>query len=160
MLAAACLGTIVYVTVSLLGGQNGILAENQLREQKRQISARTAQIGKITDELSLEYTALKNDKDLIAAYARKLDYIGENEKLVKIRGLEPYRNNRYDAGSVLYMKSQHFIPEWFCKALGVIFGGLAYLLFFLIDYSHGLIGKKEKQYQKITGIKVYDIPQI
>ena len=84
-LLAAFAGTFVYVVLSLTAGTDGIWGYRQLAEQKAEISRQTASIQKINDELYLEYTALLKDNDVIAAYARKLDYVQNDEKLVKIR---------------------------------------------------------------------------
>ena len=86
-LPALLAGTLAYSLLSIFWGQSGIWAQRQLEEQKKVISARTQEIQKINDELNLEKTAIRDDADVIAAYARKLDYVFENEKLVKIKGL-------------------------------------------------------------------------
>ena len=81
---AAFAGTFVYAFLSFCAGRDGMLVYKKLQEQKHEISRQTAAIQKIYDELSLERTALEKDKDVIAAYARKLDYVGDDEKIVKI----------------------------------------------------------------------------
>mgnify|MGYP000908857642 CR=1 FL=1 len=83
-LLPAFAGTFIYVLLSLTGGQNSFWAEHQLENQKQILSLHTADIQKINNELTLEYIALQKDPDVIAAYAKKLGYVGENEKLVKI----------------------------------------------------------------------------
>ena len=68
-------------------------------------------IQKIHDELSLECTALEKDKDVIAAYARKLDYVSEGEKLVKITGLKPYEAPLYDTETIIRHAPIAFMSE-------------------------------------------------
>ena len=90
-LSAVFLGTFVYVLLSITFGQNSLRCYSQLEEQKRLISRQTTDIQNINSELSLELTALQSDRAVIAAYARKLDYVSDGEKLVKITGLKPYQ---------------------------------------------------------------------
>ncbi len=127
-LAAILAGTFVYVLVSLAFGRDGFWADGQLREQKRQFSARTEEIRRITNSLELEYTALKKDSDVIAAFARKIGYVGTGEKLVKINGLVTSEPFSFETGSVLTYTEPFFLPEWFCKFTG-------FLVFFVV-YSY------------------------
>jgi cell division protein FtsB len=135
VLVAFCLGTAVYVFVSLFGGQDGVWAARQLAEQRQQINARTNTIITINNELSIKYTALKQDPDIIAAYARNLGYVSNSEKLVKINGLLPRGQVMYDPGVVLKRDKIAFFPEWVCKLSGVIVGALAFVFFVLLNGS-------------------------
>lgn len=153
------LGTFVYVGLSLLFGQNSVNCYNQLSEQKKLISKQTSEIENINSELQLELTALENDKAVIAAYARRLDYVSNDEKIVKINGLKPLQTTLYDTGSVLHHEEVPFVPEMVCKLLGLFSFLFSLLTIFLIDLVKGNISfKKEKTI--VTGIPVYDLPQI
>ena len=159
-LTAVFLGTFVYVLLSMTFGQNSIYCYNQMEEQKRIISKQTSEIQNINSELTLELAALQNDRAVIAAYARKLDYVSEGEKLVKITGLKPAQTTLYDTGTVIRHDEPEYISEKICKILGFSIGILSFLIIFLFDLSRGQItfGKNKKPI--VTGIPVYDIPQI
>ena len=159
-LAAIFLGTFVYVLLSVSFGQNSIHCYNQMEEQKRIISKQTSEIQNINSELSLELAALKNDRAVIASYAHKLDYVSDGEKLVKITGLKPAQTTLYDTGTVLRHEEPDFLPEKVCKIVGLGFALLFLITFFLYDISSGniVIGKNKKPI--VTGIPVYDLPQI
>lgn len=159
-LTAVFLGTFVYVLLSMTFGQNSIYCYNQMEEQKRIISKQTSEIQNINSELTLELAALQNDRAVIAAYARKLDYVSEGEKLVKITGLKPAQTTLYDTGTVIRHDEPEYISEKICKILGFAIGILSFLIIFLFDLSRGQItfGKNKKPI--VTGIPVYDIPQI
>ena len=159
-LAAVLFGTFVYVLLSMSFGQNSIHCFNQMEEQKRIISRQTTDIQNINSELSLELAALKNDRAVIASYAHKLDYVSDGEKLVKITGLKPAQTTLYDTGTVLRHEEPDFIPEKICKMVGLAFALLFTIIFFLYDISSGniVIGKNKKPI--VTGIPVYDLPQI
>lgn len=161
LLASALAGTVVYVAVSVFAGQNGINSYKQLENQKREISKQAAKIQNINDELVLEKNALSNDKDVIAAYARKLDYVKDGETLVKITGLKPFERTLYDTGSVLKRTEITYIPDDICKILGVVFFFMTMLLFLFIDLSNGNNPfVKKKKTNVITGIPIYGGKQI
>lgn len=159
-LAAVFFGTFVYVLLSVTFGQNSLHCYNKMEEQKRLISRQTSDIQNINSELSLELAALQNDRAVIASYAHKLDYVSEGEKLVKITGLKPAQTTLYDTGTVLRHEDPEFISEKICKIIGLAFGLLSALIFLLYDISCKNItfGKNKKPI--VTGIPVYDIPQI
>ena len=83
ILSAALAGTLIYVLLSVMAGQDGIFAEKQLKEQKRILSARAAKIQIINESLKLEKTALEKDYDVIEGLARKMGYVSSGDKIVK-----------------------------------------------------------------------------
>ena len=159
-LSAVFIGTLVYVLLSVSFGQNSLHCYNQMEEQKRLISKQTTEIQNINSELSLELTALQNDRAVIAAYARKLDYVSDDEKLVKITGLKPAQTTLYDTGKVLRHEEPEYIPEKYCKIAGLFFGLLCIIVLFLYDVNKGTIKLGKNSKPIVTGIPVYDIPQI
>jgi cell division protein FtsB len=130
-LFAIFLGTAVYVFVSLFGGQDGFWAAKQLLEQQSVISERTKAIAAINEELSFEYTSLKQDPGIIAAYARKLGYVADAEKLVKITGLPVRSPIIYDPGTIVKRQDVTCIPEWICKLSGILVSSLTFMALLL-----------------------------
>jgi len=152
--------TLAYVLISVSVGQNSIRCFNQMEEQRRIISKQTDDIQNINSELKLELTALQFDKAVIAAYARKLDYVSEDEKLVKITGLKPSQTALYDTGTVVRHEEPEFLPEKYCKLIGIFFGMLTFIILFLYDVNVGNIVFDKNKKPIVTGVPVYDIPQI
>lgn len=159
-LLPAFAGTFIYVLLSLTGGQNSFWAEHQLENQKQILSLHTADIQKINNELTLEYIALQKDPDVIAAYAKKLGYVGENEKLVKITGLQPSPVTLYNTGTVQKHQKIFFISERVCKAAGLVFFMLTAIIALLIHYEQNLVYKNKTSCNVIKGIPIYDVPQV
>ncbi len=159
-LAAVFFGTLVYVLLSMTFGQNSLHCYNKMEEQKRLISRQTSDIQNINSELTLELAALQSDRAVIASYAHKMDYVSQGEKLVKITGLRPAQTTLYDTGTLLRHEEPDFISEKICKIVGLAFGFLSALIFFLYDISRGniVLGKNKKPI--VTGIPVYDLPQL
>lgn len=153
-------GVAVYVLICVTCGRNGIWATNQLLEQKRAISANTQNVQNINEELNLERTAIQNDRDVIAAYARKLGYVAEGEHLVKIKGLGSLKDMNYETGTVMKAKEVVYIPEWVCKASGLLVGTLVLIMMIFYDISYGNIKLKKSRYETVAGIPVYEVSQI
>lgn len=137
LLTALCVGVLVYVFSAMLGGKDGVWAAGQLQEQKRLMSAHTAEIQRLNDELTIECDSLRHDDDVVAAYARKLGYVSDREFIVKISGLAQTQERLYDTGSVMRFQQVTFIPEWVCKATGLVAGILAAAVLLLNDYRRG-----------------------
>ena len=158
ILSAMLAGMCVYVVISLSGGKDGFFAASQLQEQKRILSGKTEEIQRLNTTLTLEYTGLEKDPDVIAAFARKLGYVQDGEKLVKINGLLTAADYVFDAGRAVKAVEPFYLPEWFCKMLGVIAFGLVYSLELLQDLRKWLFERRRSN--AVKGIPVYDLPQI
>ncbi|WP_147612411.1 septum formation initiator family protein [Treponema pectinovorum] len=158
-LYAAAVGTFVYVLFSFFWGCDGLFVQRQQREQKRILNAHTESIQKINDSLILEKTALEKDPDVIAGLAKKLGFVSEGDKLVKINGLSFDSKTMYDAGVPLKALESEYMPEWVSKILGMLAFLAVYLYFLTKDIKAGLLLKKKNPVY-LEGIPVYDLPQI
>lgn len=154
------IGTLVYVLLSVTVGQNSIRSYKHLEEQKRVISKQTVEIQNINNELILELAALKNDNAVIAAYARKLDYVSNDEKLVKITGLKPAQTTLYDTGSIIRHTESGYLSEKYCKIIALFAFVMSFIIFFLFDVSAGNIVFEKNKKTVVTGIPIYDVQQI
>jgi len=159
VLVAALAGTGIYVLVSLTCGTDGMWADNQLREQKRILSARAEEIQKINDSLTLEYKALDKDPDVIAGFARKMGYVRDGEKLVKINGLIAIDEYHFETGTPVKSIEPYTLPEWFCKLSGLLMFFVTYLYLMVKDFRPKDAAVKKNKV-KIKGIPVYDLPQV
>ena len=159
LLTAALAGTAVYVLVSFTCGTDGIWANGQLHEQKRILSARAEEIQKINDSLTLEYTALEKDPDVIAGFARKMGYVRDGEKVVKINGLINIDEYHFETGTPIKSIEPYSLPEWFCKITGLLMFFVTYLYLMVKDFRGKSVSARKTKI-KIKGIPVYDLPQV
>jgi len=137
-LTAVLAGTFFYVLISLSFGRDGLWASGQLREQRQILSGRVDEIKKINNSLELEYTALKKDPDVIAAFARKLGYVRNGEKIVKINGLVADDQFYFETGTPMKYVEPFFVPEWFCKFTGFLMFFVVYAYLCLEDIKQKL----------------------
>ena len=159
-LISVLVATFTYVLFSLTVGQNSFRVLKNMEQQKQILSVQVEELQNLNSELSLEYSALLNDKDVIAAYARKLDYVNDGEKLVKVTGLKPFENSLYDTGKVIRHTECDFLSEKYCKLIGLFFGLMTFVLMFLYDINKGNITFGKKESLHVAGIPIYDVKQI
>lgn len=158
-LFAVFFGTLVYVLISIPMGNNGFFAEKKLKEQKQIISAHTASIENINSELTLEKNALEHDLDVIAAYAKKLGYVSENEKLIKVSGLPSRETHVFNPGTAAYHKETPMLSENFCKIVSLIVMVLVYIIFFIMDINRGAVdfSAVKNIFKSTDSVTVYDM---
>ena len=160
LLFAACLGTLVYVCTSVTFGRNGIWVYRQLESQKKLIAAQTELIQKLNTDLVLEHTALLKDRDVIAAYARRLDYVASDEKLLKITGLKPFQRTLYNTGTALKHTDCEYLSEDICKSAGFLFFAAALVIMVMAEAAYGVRTALKPHKDFPHGLSVYDMPQV
>lgn len=158
-LVAAAAGTFFYVLISFMGGRDGLLAYKQQLEQKRILSTRTESLQKTHDSLSLECTALENDNAVIQGLAKKLGYVSDGDKIVKINGLYFSDGAVYTCGTPIRAAEPQYLPEWVGKSVGVIVFLFLYLFMIAQDIKAGHL-RRNKKTVFLEGVPVYDLPQI
>ncbi len=158
VLKSVAAGTVFYVLISFFFGPSGLLAEKQMFEQKKDLVNYTNRIEKINNELKMEKLALQGDDEVIASYARKLGYVNNDEKLVKIKGLPVIETQIFDPGIPVVHKSIKTLSEDFCKAFALVFGVLIYIIMILYGLFTGQLSlpKKKKYMHVVKGTSVYD----
>jgi hypothetical protein len=103
----------------------------------------------IHDSLGAEYEALQGDPEVIASHARKLGYVGKNEKLVKMTGL-PFRGQTiHDQGVVLKRGSITVMPEWVCKIAGILLGGLTLISAMLLGAAKETAPRRASRFMAV-----------
>ncbi len=159
LLISVLAGTLFYVLISFVGGRDGLWATSYMQEQQRHLRANESAIPQTHHKLSLEKVALQKDMEVVGCYAKRLGYVYEGEKIVKISGLTPQENQIYDAGTVLRHTESDFIPEKTCKGIGIIVFLCFYAILMLFDYARGALklGAKKMRLAGSDGMTMYDM---
>ena len=127
----------VYVCLSVVFGQEGIWAYNQLQKQKIALTVGVERLQDLNSRLLTESTALQKDRDVIASYAKKMGFIYPGEHLVKINGIPEPPPAVYDPGTKLLRPDIVFIPEWLAKSIAFltfVFYNLVFSILSVIRY--------------------------
>lgn len=144
LLFSVFLGTFVYVLMTLFFGVNGFNAFEQLDEQHHNVAARNSELKKQNDELNIRKHSLAIDDDVIRAYARKIGFVSDNEKLIKVNGLANISDEVLKVEKPYFRLPVSFVPEWVCKLCGFMFFLMFEILFILKKVS-----KKSFNFRKV-----------
>lgn len=133
ILISLALATFCYVSLSFIFGESGLLAEKQLERQKDLLVANINEIQKTQDSLMIKQSALSQDTEVIASYARQIGYVSEGESILKIIGIPSTKQKQLEIGKK-YLKTEIvFIEEWITKSCGIALFVLSYFILFLIS---------------------------
>ena len=80
----------------------------------------------------LPLSTLRSDSDVIAAYAKKMGFVRDGERLVKISGISETPAFVYDPGTRVMRPEIIFVPEWIAKSI-------AFLIFILYNLAYSLL---------------------
>lgn len=84
-------GIVAYCVISLLAGQSGLIAMQDLSRKIRQMEARIASLESDNLALRTASESLRYDPDRIAREARDLGYIRPGEKIIVLSNLKHAR---------------------------------------------------------------------
>lgn len=125
----------MYVLMTMFFGINGFNAYEQLNNEHHKVAARNAELQKQNDELNIRKNSLAIDDDVIRAYARKIGYVSDNEKLIKVNGLANISDKVLKVEKPYFRLPISFVSEWICKLCGFLFFLLFETLFVLKKVS-------------------------
>ncbi len=118
LLFSACCAVFVYVCISVLVGQNGVWAYSQLKSHKIVLAQHLSSLQEVNEQLTIDSSALRDDVNVIKAYAKKMGFVSEGEHLLKISGFADTPAFVYNAGSKALRPTIVFIPDWLAKCVG------------------------------------------
>jgi len=129
----------VYALFSFFNGPKGMSAYNDLLfEQEMQLS-NIAELKKINDELESVKNNLLYDYDTLLVHARQLNYGQEDERYIRIVGLENNKNKIMETGKVYVTAAPGFMADRAIKIVSVCAGLLVFafmLMLELIDFKY------------------------
>ncbi len=141
LFSAAC-AVLVYVCISIFAGQHGIWAYTQLEEHKIVLAQHLSALQQVNEQLTIDSNALKDDESVLRAYAKKMGFVSEGERLLKISGFADTPAFVYNAGSKILRPQIIFVPDWISKCIG-------FFVFITINLIISLLHLKKS-------IKTYD----
>jgi hypothetical protein len=121
----------VYAFFSFFLGQNGLYARKHLEAERMRLQENQKSLENIKKGFFNTRNNLMHDKDTLSVYMRQLGYGTEEEKFIRIKGLNVALGADISEGEVLYATNPEFISDKVIKIISALFG-LAVLVFFLI----------------------------
>ncbi|MDR2953120.1 MAG: septum formation initiator family protein [Treponema sp.] len=121
----------IYSLFSFASGPKGLSSYNQLLSERELQLANLADLEFYNEELEKVKNSLLHDPDTLKIYARQLGYGGEDERFVRIVGLEETPVIPTMAGNVYFAKEPKFVPDKTIK-LTAFFTSLLFFAFFVV----------------------------
>jgi hypothetical protein len=100
LLLSGYLGFIVFIALSLLFGQTGLIGFKDINEYKGFLQDNIDELIEINRNLTSDLKALSTSPETLKLYAREFGYFEKNEEVVKIQGA-PEVNRYFKLGSLL-----------------------------------------------------------
>ncbi len=132
LLFSVSFAILVYITISIIGGQDGILAYNQLEEHKIVLAQNYSALSQTNSQLLIDTMALKEDKTVLASYAKRMGFVHDGEVLMKISGFADSPVFVYNAGSKVLRPEILFISDQSAKFVGFTIFLAMNIMFMLI----------------------------
>ena len=104
-------GVLIYTSLSITFGSNGLSAQRQLeREQARQ-EANLVSLTRLNHELENTVNALLYDTETLIVLAREQGYAASSERFVRIVGLGAVQRTRTYPGNVVVIARPQYTSE-------------------------------------------------
>ena len=120
LLFSASCAILVYITISILCGQDGILAYTQLEAHKIALVQNYSDINQTNTQLLIDTMSLKEDETILASYAKKMGFVHDGEVLMKVSGIAERPAFVYNAGVNELRPELFFVPDYLAKIVGLI----------------------------------------
>jgi cell division protein FtsB len=122
----------VYTGLSYFAGFKGISAYQDLAAEQEQQELNMKTLEQINRDLENTQNALLYDRDTIRVYARNLGFGEEDEKFIRIVGMEQARNAPLSPGEVRIAEKRQAMKQRTIQLIS-IFAALAVFIPFLIS---------------------------
>ncbi len=118
LLFSASCAVFVYVCISIFVGQHSLWAYSQLQSHKVVLAQHLISLQDVNEQLTIDTHALREDESVLRAYAKKMGFVNDGEKLLKISGFADTPAFVYNAGSKILRPELIFVPDWLAKCIG------------------------------------------
>jgi cell division protein FtsB len=119
-LIAIWVAIVFYALASFTVGAFGMNAYSQLNEQREKQMENVAKLQALNEELSGIKEALRYDNDTIAVYARDLGFGTQDERFIRIVGLDNKHKEALYAGEVVNTESPGYVDDKTLRIISVI----------------------------------------
>ena len=110
-LCALWAGVLIYATLSVFFGINGLSAQFQLENERERQEANIARLTEINRELENTMNSLLYDKDTLAVFAREQGFASSSERFIRIVGLGANQRVRTYPGSIIAIAQPQYTLE-------------------------------------------------
>jgi hypothetical protein len=120
LMAAVCVGILVYGILMLTLGPAGVFAYSILEDEIEKLDQNVRLLGEMADRNALELEALKSERSSIVREAISMGYLGEGDMKIIIEGASSTMD--FDGSSVVLRPKEHSpLSDDTCELLAVAF---------------------------------------
>ncbi|MCL2264862.1 MAG: septum formation initiator family protein [Treponema sp.] len=123
----------VYAVFSFLGGPKGLSAYNYLLSEREHQRENIQNLGTLNEELEKTQNSLLFDYETLQVKARQMGYGQENERFIRIVGLNNQKSNPSASGYIYTAQNPEFIPDLNIKIAALIAGSLVFVFLFMME---------------------------
>ncbi|MDR0503151.1 MAG: septum formation initiator family protein [Treponema sp.] len=123
----------VYSIFSFLSGPNSISSYNQLLLEREKQIANLNELEIINEELEKERNNLLFDYDTLMVHARQIGYAQEDERFIRIVGLENIKTAPIITGKVYLVREADYISDKKIKITALCSGLIVFSFFLMLD---------------------------
>ena len=123
----------VYAIFSFVAGPRGISAYNYLLSERDKQWENMKELSSLNEELEKTRNNLLYDHDTLLVQARQMGYGQEDERFVRIVGLNNIRTVPAVSGNIYAASSPEFISDRAIKITALIIGCLIFAFLLMID---------------------------
>jgi cell division protein FtsB len=123
----------VYALFSFFSGPKGISAYNQLLFEREQQWANIRELGLLNEELEKAKNNLLYDHDTLLVHARQMGYGYEDERFIRIVGLNNLKTTPTVTGKVYILKEPDFLEDKIIKIVSISVGLLVFTFLFMLE---------------------------
>ena len=120
-------GVLIYASLSVVFGAQGISAYHQLQSEQKKQESNIEELKLVNRELEDTMNSLLYDEDTLAVFAREQGYASPRERFIRIVGLGGYQKIRSSAGEIVVAAEPQYIADRtlriiaFCAGITVLF---------------------------------------
>jgi len=125
---------VIYTVFSFFAGPKGLSAYNYLLVEKERQWDNIKELGIINEELERNRNNLLYDHDTLLVQARQMGYGHENERFIRIVGLNNIKPIPAEVGNIYISQKPDFITDRYIKITAICIGFLIFSFFFMIEF--------------------------
>jgi cell division protein FtsB len=137
-------GIVIYSVTVITLGKTGLRSYDDLSRERDKQRLNLEKLSDIQESLSGIRDALKYDGDTIAVYARDLGFGSEDERFIRIVGLNSVHFPQIHEGEIVQVETGEFIDDKTLRVIAVCAAGALFLFLLFTDLLKALFGENNE----------------
>jgi cell division protein FtsB len=141
------MGIVIYSVSAMTLGKTGLRSYDDLSRERDKQRLNLEKLSGIRENLLGVRDALKYDGDTIAVYARDLGFGSEDERFIRIVGLDSVHSPQIHEGEMVQVETGDFTDDKTLRVIALCAAGALFLFLLFTDLLKALFGKNNETRQ-------------